>query len=254
MATRRPHKANLLLRQSQALLRQSQVVTQRHFDDVSPVHEIEEGEIHHGPNSWQAKTLKFLHSSAVELTLDAFLLFDILVLFADMYNEAEHPDCYAVMENAVCEGGSEPTCIEHEEPDIIDLVDGLSLAVTFIFLVENMMLLVILGFWEFFGNIFHAVDFIVVATSLGLEIAFLVLREDKLATVSGMLVIARLWRFVRLGHGLTTMAVKSEEKTTQNLEERIAELEDLLKKNGVKIPVPGEKMEDSHDATYHALT
>lgn len=237
-----------------SFLTKSLAVTQRHLDAAHLETKIEHEEALHGPSSWQAKTLKVIHSSAVELTLDVFLLFDIFTLFSDLYMEAEHPDCYTVLENAVCEGGSEPTCIEEQEPPIIDLVDALSLAFTFIFMVENILLLVIFGCRKFFGNIFYAVDFIVVATSLGLEIAFLVLKEDKLATLSGLLVLARLWRFVRLGHGLTTMAVKSEEKTTDSLEQRITELENLLNKNGIIIPEPNEEREGSHHTKYHILT
>jgi hypothetical protein len=100
---------------------------------------------------------------------------------------------------------------------------------------EQIVLLVILR-TSYFLNFLYTLDLFVVTASLVFEITFMVMNEDTLASLAGLLIIARVWRFVRLGHGLVTTAVEVEDEKIDQLEERIAELENLLFQHGVQVP------------------
>ena len=47
----------------------------------------------------------------------------------------------------------------------------------------------------------YVVDLVVVTLSLSLELLFRLSSEDVLSALPGVLVVFRLWRFVRIGHG-----------------------------------------------------
>ena len=68
-----------------------------------------------------------------------------------------------------------------------------------IFLIENLVEMAALGISTFFKQIFLAMDFIVVLVSLILELTFH-LKHAELAQLVGILVMFRIWRFVRIGH------------------------------------------------------
>jgi hypothetical protein len=70
---------------------------------------------------------------------------------------------------------------------------------TRIFLIENLVEMAALGISTFFKQIFLAMDFIVVLVSLILELTFHLLHA-QLAQLVGILVMFRIWRFVRIGH------------------------------------------------------
>ena len=218
--------------------------------------EIEYASSRYGRTSWQASTVRFVHSHPVQLALMGLLLLDVLALFADLYIEAENPDCRYVLRDAVCQGGYEATCAAKEEPAAVRVLDGISLGILCVFMAENIALVILLGIGNFARNYLYVVDFVVVATSLALEIALMVMGEDRLATLAGILVIARLWRFVRLGHGLVSTTVEIEHEKVEELEGRIAELEALLGSNGIKVPARKtiSKGEASDYATYRVIS
>ena len=68
-----------------------------------------------------------------------------------------------------------------------------------IFLVENLVEMAALGPKTFFKQVFLALDFVVVLISFVLEIILKVYYKE-LAEIIGILVIFRIWRFVRIGH------------------------------------------------------
>ena len=68
-----------------------------------------------------------------------------------------------------------------------------------LFLVENLVEMAALGVHTYFKQIFLAVDFAVVLISLVLELCFH-LMNSQFAELVGLLVLFRIWRFVRIGH------------------------------------------------------
>ena len=66
-------------------------------------------------------------------------------------------------------------------------------------MVENLVEMAALGVRTFFKQIFLAADFVVVLVSLVLELVFH-LMHSQLAEIASLLVLFRIWRFVRIGH------------------------------------------------------
>lgn len=76
----------------------------------------------------------------------------------------------------------------------------LSLIILFTFNFESTVLLYALGFKGFVRNLGNVFDVVVITTSIVLEI---LLHESEDGNVGGILIAARLWRFLRIGHGIT---------------------------------------------------
>jgi hypothetical protein len=88
----------------------------------------------------------------------------------------------------------------------------------------------------FFRQLFYLLDYIIVAVSLALELTFHFLSEDVVASFVGILVIARIWRFIRIGHGLIEVATEISHTKYQSLLSYAEELEDLLHGHNIDIP------------------
>ena len=221
------------------------------LEQLHPDEREEELEIAlHGERSWQVRALTFVHSPLVEWTLSLLLVADLLINFFDLYYlEPRHPDCYVVVQNAICGDGSEPSCAEGEDSAAQSVLDASSIVITCIFMAENLILLAVLGVRQFFTNIFHAIDFFVVAFSLALTITFAMMGEQGLANIVGLLLLVRLWRFVSLGYGLMSAASKQSKKDVESLGKRIQELEALLKDHGVQSPAETGTTDDAHVLT-----
>ena len=76
----------------------------------------------------------------------------------------------------------------------------ISLIILFTFNFESLILFYSLGFKEFVRNLGNVFDVIVITTSIVLEI---MLHESEDGNAGGILIAARLWRFLRIGHGIT---------------------------------------------------
>mmetsp|Transcript_14490 Transcript_14490/g.21817 ORF Transcript_14490/g.21817 Transcript_14490/m.21817 type:complete len:312 (+) Transcript_14490:59-994(+) len=86
-----------------------------------------------------------------------------------------------------------------------------SMSILCVFIVENMLLFASKPY-EFIQSPMHVLDFFVVVVSLLLEIAF---QNDP---EGGLLIIARTWRFARIGHGLY------ESREDESLDEMVGEI------------------------------
>ena len=76
---------------------------------------------------------------------------------------------------------------------------GISVSVLVIFEIELGFLMSILGCYGFFRNFAYILDFLIISFSLVLEI---VLHNTESGAAVGLLILARLWRFVRISHGI----------------------------------------------------
>lgn len=105
-----------------------------------------------------------------------------------------------------------------------------------VFFIENMLMIMVLQ-TAYFKQFFYVLDFLIVTVSLALEIAFAVIHRDLLYALSGLLIFARVWRFVRIGHGLIEITAEYQAKEKEALMDYAKELEEKLTENSIDLPV-----------------
>lgn len=234
-----------------------------------PTHALEQDHVHaaHGHESWQAKVLHIVHTNTVVYILTGLLLLDVMILFVELYLSAEYPFCHIVERDAIsccnvtedehhdrfltgddehhdlCEAGSqgvyEAACDPHKYPGVHTAhvtLRSITIAILSIFFIELCALIAAMGPGKFFRCCFYLLDFVVVSISLALEITFIFLDDSQVELVLGLLIAARLWRFVRIGHGIFEATHELSSKKHSNLQTYTQELEALLKQNGIEVP------------------
>lgn len=180
----------------------------------------------HGEGSWKTSTLRLLHRKPVQYTMLALLLLDILFIFTELFLMSTFPACYLVVRDClaccpddgrflagggeeICEAGYAtgdglPECDEHKWHSVHLAEEVIFYGTVFIlslFMAENLLEMICMGAGPYFRHFFLALDFVVVLVSLALELWFH-FHNEKLQEIVAMLVLMRVWRFVRIGHGL----------------------------------------------------
>ena len=123
-----------------------------------------------------------------------------------------------------------------------------------IFLLDNLITLWALRPSVYFRQVFYIFDLFIVIVSLALELTLHFLHEDTLASLGGLLIIGRVWRFVRVSHGLIEVTVELEREKYHNLIEYTEILERKLQTYDIPIP-EGHLVEKCHhyaDAEHFA--
>ena len=145
--------------------------------------------------------------------------------------------------HSVCEAGIETACPagcdEHKHAAIHSLhtvLFSLTIAILGIFLIELCLLIICLKPRVFFGKPFYVLDFVVVTMSLGLELGFYFSSNEAVAELAGLLIFARLWRFVRIGHGIIEVTNEYHGHKHGKIIKYNQQLEELLAKNGIEVP------------------
>jgi uncharacterized membrane protein len=105
-----------------------------------------------------------------------------------------------------------------------------------LFMIELTVSMVALTPGVFFHQFFFALDYIIISISLILEITFHALGDDLYQSLSGLLVIARLWRFVRIGHGIVELTNEAAHSEYSHLLMYTNELRALLAENSIPLP------------------
>ena len=85
-----------------------------------------------------------------------------------------------------------------------------------IFFVENLVEMAALGVVKFFTQLFLVGDFLIVTISLVFEVVFH-LMKSKFQDIAAILVLFRLWRFVRVGHVSLCCVLSTAEKKITSL-------------------------------------
>ena len=91
----------------------------------------------------------------------------------------------------------------------------------------------------------YVVDFVVVISSLTLELIFKFSSEDALAALPGILIVFRLWRFVRIGHGLVASTYEVQQHKIETAIDYISELEEKLERCEVALPQRPKSLKSS---------
>ena len=88
----------------------------------------------------------------------------------------------------------------------------------------------------FFKQFWFALDYVIIGVSLTLDVLFHSLHYDSFQYYIGLLVGIRLWRFVRIGHGIVALTSEATRAHYEHLLCYAEELEVLLKANQVELP------------------
>eukprot|EP00966_Prymnesium_polylepis_P059634 1382729-Prymnesium_polylepis.1 len=95
------------------------------------------------------------------------------------------------------------------------------------FAVELVLLMCVLGL-HFARQPLYMLDAAVVGTALVVEVYLRGHGHNPSGELAGLLIFARSWRFVRIGHGLSTSVHEAGHKHVEEMEHHIKELEDEL--------------------------
>lgn len=235
----------------------------------------------HGEDSWQAKALKFLHRRSVQYVFMGMLLLDVLVLFLDLFLLAEYPNCSIIERDAVSccpasaeeqgnrmmrvlseTGEEEELCLAPSEVGLYpagcnpekwphvhtaeEVFFWVTITILSTFLLENLVQIVVLTPQVYFRQVFYVLDFFIITVSISLEVTFQVHDDEALQNLVGLLVLGRVWRFVRISHGLIEVTSEISSQKYHDLLEHAEELEALLRKEGIPVPV-NEKVQRSRE-------
>jgi len=222
----------------------------------------------HGHESWQHRVHEFIESKKVQHLLSFLLFIDIVIICVELLLDSHYPSCTIIERDAisccldtdnehrflegllsdnnneqhsnssehhsVCDSEyyeGESSCDPHKWP-LLHMVHSIlfyvSVAILIIFEVELLTLLAILK-RDFFKGILHVLDLLVVTMSLVIEIA-------THNTGVGALIIFRIWRFIRVGHGLYMTEENIHKEEQGHVEKYVSELQEILKENNIEIP------------------
>jgi len=117
-----------------------------------------------------------------------------------------------------------------------NILFGATIAILATFLIEILTLVVTLGVKLFFSRFLYVLDFFVISSSLALEIAFATMDDNAAADVAGLLVVFRLWRFVRIGHGLVSSTHEMANHKMNKLKKYTSALEEEVIRCGGVLP------------------
>ena len=227
------------------------------------VHEI------HGKESWQAKALHVLHSNTLQTTLMALLLLDVMILFTELFLSASHPVCTTIVRDAIsccpspdgavdhsanrwlaedshhglCEAPLVDTnytasCDPHKYPGVHTTEEALfwvTISILSIFLIELGVLMAALTPCVFCRQIFYVLDLFIISVSLCFELVFHFIDNTLLSEYLGLLIIARLWRFVRIGHGLIEVTAEYSSKRYEKIRKLAEDMESLIEHHDAQL-------------------
>jgi hypothetical protein len=160
--------------------------------------------------SWREATAHFLEHPILHKIVITLIALDAACVLADLTYTFLSTECPAP-----------------ENPDWLEILAHISLAITTLFLIEIPLTLWALGIQHLnpFGPVPHAslhlFDAIIILTTFALEV-FLGGKEQELA---GLLIILRLWRLVKLVGGVAVGVGEVDEETAEALAETRRELE-----------------------------
>jgi hypothetical protein len=130
-------------------------------------------------------------------------------------------------------------CDEHKWESVHTVEEVLfsfTMIILFTFFIELNIAMAALGPGVFFRQLFYLLDYFIVATSIALELTFYSLSDDAVQSLVGLLVIGRIWRFVRIGHGLIEVTAELAHRKFEVLLNYAEELENILRQHELDVP------------------
>jgi len=145
----------------------------------------------------------------------------------------------------------EASCDEHKYERVHNAEFGLfvcTMLILSVFMLELHLEILALGPGVFFRQVFYTVDYAIVTLSFSLELAFHFDHNAALQSVVGLVIFARLWRFVRIGHGIIEITSELTHHQYEDLLAYTEKLEKLLETNKLALP---EASKDIHRKLHH---
>lgn len=144
----------------------------------------------------------------------------------------------------ICEDGLTPTegtggCDPHKWENVHKAEFGffiITIMILFIFFIELNLEMVALHPGVFFRQFFYLLDYLIVTVSLILELSFHFMNDDSLATLLGLLIFGRVWRFVRIGHGIIEATSELTHQKYERLLKYTWALEAAAKDKNIDLP------------------
>jgi len=225
----------------------------------------------HGGSSWRYKVVAYIHQPLFQKLMIGLLGLDMLLLFIELFILATYPHCslierdclsciasnsYSLEEKAdahrFLSGGEEPVCEHGYEFNglpagcdeskwstvhaVEEAIFILTIMILSTFFIELTVEMIALTPGIFFRQFWFLLDYVIITVSLVLEISFHVLGDAAYETLVGVLVLVRIWRFVRIGHGSVEVTHENAEEGRSELLQYVEELENLLKAEGLALP------------------
>jgi hypothetical protein len=102
------------------------------------------------------------------------------------------------------------------------------------------------------ATVFFTLDYLIVTISIVLEVVFHAKTDEIYQSLAGLLVLVRLWRFFRIGHGIVEVTHELAQEEYHKLEYYKDELEALLRSHNIALPAGAEpKVASSHASGGH---
>jgi hypothetical protein len=109
-----------------------------------------------------------------------------------------------------------------------ELLFYMTIFILSIFMIELNCAMVALTPSIFFRQFFFALDYFIIVVSLALEITFHALSDELYQSLSGILVIFRIWRFIRIGHGIVELTNEAAHREYEKLVVYTKELRTII--------------------------
>lgn len=209
----------------------------------------------YGATSWNHRVVHFWHQKRVENTLLLLLGIDIIIVFIEIFLEAHYPACATITRDAVSCCMSAPAhnvrrlgggssghdlcaaplhaaadqaagCDDHKHAGVHTLHTVCfisSVCILSLFEVELLSLAAAMRML-FVRNAFYLVDLAVVTASLAIELHMNLSSDGAGASAGLLLIFARCWRFIRIGHGLIMTAHEHDMETVKDIAEMAKDL------------------------------
>jgi len=211
---------------------------------ISQHEEVELVEQLYGEHAWQTEVVHFLHSIKIQICSMVLLMLDIVIIIVELYLDMEFPACHIITRDAtsccapswynssiddpgrrlagydLCGDGlvavpeNRAGCDYHQHAEVHvahDVLLWLSVAILSLFGLE-LFLLFCIERLIFLRNPLYVLDAFVIAAALAIELyIFYAGSSQELSTVTGLLILSRSWRFVRVGHAIYMVNKKNDE-------------------------------------------
>lgn len=250
----------------------------------------------HAEGSLIDRMHNFFDHPRVHIALNALLIADVIIIFAELFLMTEFPKCVYIerdclaccplsgndtagddqnAERLLAGGGGKgddysvcydgyaatgtPACDDYKYENIYQIktiLFWITIGILSLFFIEGIVEMLTLG-REYWKQTFLVLDFVVITISLLLELVFhyVISAKHDLEEIAALLVLIRLWRFVRIGHGVVEVASETTSMAYEPLFEYIQQCENELDKFKISKPHKSERvavlMEGHKDHGHH---
>eukprot|EP00980_Cylindrotheca_fusiformis_P010387 scaffold2308_cov103-Cylindrotheca_fusiformis.AAC.6 len=111
------------------------------------------------------------------------------------------------------------------------------------FTIEINVEMIALGPSVFFRQLFYLFDYIIIVVSTTMELVFFLQKNElALSGATGFIIFVRLWRFIRIGHGIVEVTSEYTHQSYEDLQNYAETLETELRKHSIPLPDPPKSL------------